>query len=122
MSAGGDNTPDVILEHPNTIMMITHGGFLSYMEAMYYGVPIIGIPVQEDQLLTVDIAASRGRAMKVSLSSAGMGYKLNEAIFEILGNYRYVIKQMYFEVTVQYLIKYKKTPLVIKVLYPSKYI
>lgn len=103
-------------------MMITHGGFLSYMEAMYYGVPIIGIPVQEDQLLTVDIAASRGRAMKVSLSSAGMGYKLNEAIFEILGNYRYVIKQMYFKVTVQYLIKYKKTPLVIKVLYPSKYI
>ncbi|XP_050559219.1 UDP-glucosyltransferase 2 isoform X2 [Spodoptera frugiperda] len=77
-----------LLKHPNTIMMITHGGFLSYMEAMYYGVPIIGIPVQEDQLLTVDIAASRGRAMKVSLSSAGMGYKLNEAIFEILGNYR----------------------------------
>ncbi|XP_022820252.1 2-hydroxyacylsphingosine 1-beta-galactosyltransferase-like [Spodoptera litura] len=78
-----------LLKHPNTIMMITHGGFLSYMEAMYYGVPIIGMPVQEDQLLTIDVAASRGRAIKVHLSNAGIGYKLNEAIFEILGNYSY---------------------------------
>nr|ANI22016.1 UDP-glycosyltransferase 48D1 [Spodoptera exigua] len=85
-----DRAPHLaLLKHPNTIMMITHGGFLSYMEAMYYGVPMIGVPVHEDQLLTIDIAASRGRAIQVPISNAGIGYKLKEAIFELLGNYSY---------------------------------
>ncbi|KAJ8725328.1 hypothetical protein PYW08_003511 [Mythimna loreyi] len=77
-----------VLKHPNTVMMITHGGYLSYMEAMYYGVPIIGMPVRRDQLLTVDLAAARGRGIRVPISSM-IGYRVKEAIIEILGNYSY---------------------------------
>lgn len=77
-----------MLKHPNTMMMITHGGFLSYMEAMYHGVPIIGMPVKGDQLLTVDLAASRGRGLRVLISSM-IGHRVKEAIIEILGNYSY---------------------------------
>ncbi|KAJ8723040.1 hypothetical protein PYW07_004220 [Mythimna separata] len=77
-----------MLKHPNTVMMITHGGYLSYLEAMYCGVPIISLPVKRDQLLTVDLAASRGRGVRVPLTSM-IGYRVKEAILEMLGNYSY---------------------------------
>lgn len=72
------------------MMMITHGGSLSYLEAMYHGVPIIGLPLNTDQLLTLDMAAARGRGIRVPLTNM-IGYRVKEAIMEILGNYRYVV-------------------------------
>ncbi|CAH0604488.1 unnamed protein product [Chrysodeixis includens] len=77
-----------MLKHSNTVIMITHGGFLPYLEAMYHGVPIIGIPLEEEQLLTMDIVTSRGRGVRVSRSGT-MGYHIKDAVIEILGNFSY---------------------------------
>lgn len=38
-----------ILDHPNVKLFISHGGFLGTIEALYSGVPIIGIPMFGDQ-------------------------------------------------------------------------
>lgn len=76
------------------MILITHGGFLPYLEAMYHSVPIIGIPLEEEHLLTMDIVTSRGRGVRVARSGT-MGYQIKDAVIEILGNFRYVIKHIF---------------------------
>lgn len=67
-------------------MMISHAGYLSYTEAMFYGVPMIGIPVFGDQRLTMDLMATRGRGIKVHYTDK-LAFKLKEAINEVFANY-----------------------------------
>lgn len=55
-----------ILAHPNVKLFISHGGLLGSTEAVYHGIPIIGIPIYGDQSLNV------ARAQQ-----AGWGYELN---------------------------------------------
>lgn len=45
-----------ILAHPNVKVFITHGGLLSTMESLYYGKPIVVIPVFGDQNLNMQVA------------------------------------------------------------------
>lgn len=39
----------IILAHPNIKVFISHGGLIGTLEAVFHGVPIIGIPVYGDQ-------------------------------------------------------------------------
>ncbi|GBP38242.1 UDP-glucuronosyltransferase 2B10 [Eumeta japonica] len=51
--------------HPNTKVFVTHGGLLSTLEAIHFGVPLIAIPVFGDQPMNAARAARSGYALKV---------------------------------------------------------
>ncbi|XP_018329059.1 UDP-glucuronosyltransferase 2B17-like isoform X2 [Agrilus planipennis] len=77
-----------ILAHPNVKLFITHGGLLSLTEAVYNGVPIIGIPVFGDQFYNVEEAVKQGYAYKVLYNE--MNEKnFDKAIGEMLNNKKY---------------------------------
>lgn len=50
------------------MIFITHGGLLSFIEAVHYGVPIIGIPIFLDQFINTNKASNNGFGIKVDLS------------------------------------------------------
>ncbi|KPJ12633.1 Ecdysteroid UDP-glucosyltransferase [Papilio machaon] len=57
-----------ILVHPNVKVFITHGGLLSTLEALRYGVPLLAIPVFGDQPGNAIRAMRSGYARKVTFS------------------------------------------------------
>jgi UDP:flavonoid glycosyltransferase YjiC (YdhE family) len=74
-----------ILGHPNIKAFITHGGLLSTIEAVYYGVPIIGIPVFGDQRNNMEAAVSNGYGVSVLLQDL-TEKTFSGALSEILNN------------------------------------
>lgn len=72
-----------VLAHPNIRAFISHGGFMSTVEAVYHGVPIIGIPVFGDQEFNVQSAVENGYAVKIDLAELSEKTLL-EALREIL--------------------------------------
>lgn len=46
-----------ILAHNNTKLFITHGGFNSILEAQYFGVPLLGIPIYGEQFTNLEVVA-----------------------------------------------------------------
>lgn len=73
--------------HPNCILFITHGGLLSAIETIHYGVPIIGIPVYGDQFMNVNRAVDKGFAKVISLDHDTPA-QLKAAIDDLLRNPR----------------------------------
>uniref|UniRef100_A0A182QUR6 UDP-glycosyltransferases domain-containing protein n=1 Tax=Anopheles farauti TaxID=69004 RepID=A0A182QUR6_9DIPT len=57
---------DSILGHPNLKLFITHGGLGSTTEAMYHGVPIVGIPMFGDQEGNIKQVVKEGWGLSVS--------------------------------------------------------
>jgi len=56
-----------VLGHPNIRLFITHGGLLSTQEAVYHGVPIIGIPFFADQDVNMESAQNMGFGLKLEI-------------------------------------------------------
>ncbi|XP_063922007.1 UDP-glycosyltransferase UGT5-like isoform X2 [Zophobas morio] len=77
-----------ILAHPNIKLFITHGGLLSTEEAIFNGVPMVGIPVFADQRINMARAKSNGVASVVSFSKLSEE-TLFEAVNETLKNPSY---------------------------------
>ncbi|KAJ3664865.1 hypothetical protein Zmor_000405 [Zophobas morio] len=77
-----------VLAHPNIKCFITHGGLLSTIEAVYHGVPLIGIPVFGDQRSNVAAAVNSGYAVSVPLDEL-TEENFSAALSEILYNARY---------------------------------
>ncbi|XP_068619914.1 UDP-glucosyltransferase 2-like [Battus philenor] len=84
-----------ILAHPNCILFITHGGILSKIESIHFGVPTIGIPIYGDQFVNIEASVMKGIAMRVDLSDS-FAEDLNKAVVEMLGNpsYRREVKKL----------------------------
>ncbi|XP_073959685.1 UDP-glucosyltransferase 2-like [Choristoneura fumiferana] len=57
-----------ILAHPKCLFFITHGGHLSSIESVHFGVPTIGVPIFFDQFININKAVNNGYAIKVDLN------------------------------------------------------
>ncbi|XP_043672530.1 UDP-glucosyltransferase 2-like [Vespula pensylvanica] len=77
-----------ILAHPNLKLFIYQGGLQSTEEAVYSGVPLVGIPVLADQDMQVNKMVSLGVCKKVDILEITREV-LNEAIIEVLNNKSY---------------------------------
>lgn len=51
--------------HDKCRLFLTHGGLLSTQEAIYHGVPVLGLPFISDQLLNMDKAVRDGYALQL---------------------------------------------------------
>ncbi|CAH1105629.1 unnamed protein product [Psylliodes chrysocephalus] len=77
-----------VLAHPNTVAFISHGGLLGTTEAVYHGVPILGLPAFWDQVKNIGVAVKKGYGLKADF------YNLDEQSFssalqEIVNNPKY---------------------------------
>lgn len=75
------------IAHPNLKLFIYQGGLQSTEEAVYSGVPLVGIPVLADQDMQVNKMVSLGVCKKVDILEITREV-LNEAIIEVLNNKR----------------------------------
>ncbi|KRG01688.1 UDP-glycosyltransferase UGT5 isoform X2 [Drosophila mojavensis] len=79
--------PD-ILAHPNVKLFITHGGLLSTIESIYFGKPVLGLPVFYDQHLNVQRAKQAGFGLSLNLWTMTAA-ELHDEILELLSNESY---------------------------------
>ncbi|XP_044753278.1 UDP-glycosyltransferase UGT5-like [Coccinella septempunctata] len=77
-----------ILGHPNLKVFITHGGLLSTIEAVHYGVPLLTLPVYGDQKLNAATAQQKGYAINIPFADFEEG-KFEQALNELLRNPKY---------------------------------
>ncbi|XP_045489783.1 UDP-glycosyltransferase UGT5-like [Pieris rapae] len=80
-----------ILAHPNVKVFITHGGLLSTMESIHYGIPILAIPVFGDQPHNAARSVEAGHALRVKYSPE-MAPAVKVALEEMLRNDSYYKK------------------------------
>ncbi|XP_075984344.1 UDP-glucosyltransferase 2-like [Anticarsia gemmatalis] len=80
-----------VLAHPNLKLFITHGGQLSLIEAMHYGVPLVGIPLFADQYINMAAVERKGAGIKVSLAE-DMAIDMEVAIRKVLTDDSYRIR------------------------------
>ncbi|CAG5042806.1 unnamed protein product [Parnassius apollo] len=78
-----------ILAHPNCELFITHGGLLSILESLHFGIPVIGIPIYGDQHLNINRVVEKGFGKRVDLNNE-IATQMDIAIKEILNEPRTV--------------------------------
>jgi len=72
------------LGHPNCKLFITHGGLGGTTEAIYHGVPMVGIPMFGDQPLNMGKAEKAGYALAIDYSDVSEE-TLYKAITRVIG-------------------------------------
>ncbi|TRY82310.1 hypothetical protein DNTS_009394 [Danionella cerebrum] len=77
-----------LLGHPQTKLFITHGGTNSIQEAIYHGVPILGLPIVFDQPDNLSRMKVRGTTKLVDIAELNRTMFL-EALKEVLYNPSY---------------------------------
>jgi glucuronosyltransferase len=76
--------------HPNVVAFLSHGGLLSTLEAVYNGVPVVGIPFYGDQRTNMANLEARGMGIKLDYSNITKESVL-EALRTVLDQPRYMI-------------------------------
>jgi len=84
-----------ILGHPNIKLFITHGGQLSSQEAIYHGVPVLGLPLGWDQDINMDEGVSRGFARRLHHNNI-TSEAIYENIIQIIHDKRYKEQATYY--------------------------
>jgi len=79
--------PDILV-HPNVKLFITHGGLLSTIESIYFGKPVLGLPVFYDQHLNVQRAKQAGYGLCADIWSTNVT-ELSSLIKELLNKPSY---------------------------------
>uniref|UniRef100_A0A146L0V5 UDP-glucuronosyltransferase n=1 Tax=Lygus hesperus TaxID=30085 RepID=A0A146L0V5_LYGHE len=77
-----------ILAHENLVLFITHGGLQSTVEAINYGVPILGMPIWFDQFKDIEFLTSTGMGLRLNFDNI-TEETLSWSINEIITNPRY---------------------------------
>ncbi|TGZ58330.1 UDP-glucosyltransferase 2-like isoform X1 [Temnothorax longispinosus] len=77
-----------ILAYPNIKLFIYQGGLQSTEEAVYYTVPLLGLPLLIDQYTQVNKMVSLGVAKRLNIMDISRG-NLNGSIIDILTDKRY---------------------------------
>lgn len=77
-----------ILAHENTKLFITHGGYNSILEAQYFGVPLLGIPIYGDQMTNLDVVVHEKWAQVLHLYNFTVPV-VTGTIHQMLNNPRY---------------------------------
>lgn len=79
-----------VLGHKNIKVFLTHGGFGSTMEALYHGVPLVGIPMLGDQPSNMRKAEKKGFAISLDFNTLTEEILLN-AINKAINDPRWVL-------------------------------
>lgn len=69
-----------IFAHPNVRLFISHGGSLGTHEAIYHGLPILGMPFFGDQRRNIEAFAQSGWALRLdyeNVTEVSLGWALN---------------------------------------------
>lgn len=74
--------------HKNVRVFMTHGGMMSCQEALYHGVPILGLPLFGDQPRNIETFKRRGMALEIDIKNLTAS-ALDEALHDILHNPKY---------------------------------
>ncbi|KAM5271742.1 UDP-glucuronosyltransferase 2B4-like [Ctenodactylus gundi] len=74
-----------LLGHPKTKAFITHGGANGVFEAIYHGVPMVGVPLFADQPDNIAHMVAKGAAVKVTFTTMSSTDLLN-ALKTVINN------------------------------------
>ncbi|XP_072948767.1 uncharacterized protein [Epargyreus clarus] len=80
-----------ILAHPNVRVFISHGGLIGTQEAIFNGVPIVGIPIYADQYNNLLLAQQTGFGTVLLYHSINEN-TVENALLDVLYNESYRIK------------------------------
>ena len=93
-----------ILAHPSMKIFFTHCGMHGVMEAIYYGVPMVGMPVFIDQ---VDVLARmEEKRIGVGLDKWASSNEIRFAVDSVLNDVRWVKLTIYHQIIFLYIYQY----------------
>ncbi|XP_078051500.1 UDP-glycosyltransferase UGT5-like [Augochlora pura] len=78
-----------IFKHKNVKAFITHGGLMGLQEAVYFGIPLVGVPVFGDQPTNLRNAAAKKLAVSLSSPENITVETLSYAIDKVLNDVEY---------------------------------